>query len=217
LTWVNAHVALVVASAQRLAATLRPGLGIFFWTPEKAMRSSVYARLLVFVVLLLCGCTSTAYHPQLVQQPQHGYRAIAVGPITAKDEELWHGYAVLARRALIAQLIKSHAFEQVLETVPEPLPVDTIKVTGEITEFDKGNTALRWIIGFGAGRARVVGDFRIAEPAGGVLLQFTTSKEYAGGAGMGGANLVSFDELAEKLGEAAADAIEAWGKTGRLP
>lgn len=181
------------------------------------MRTRRYIALLAPLLLLVAGCTGTAYQTELVQQPKYGYRAIAVGPITAKDEELWHAYAVLARRALIAELIRTHAFEKVLDTVPDPLPPDTVKVYGEITEFDKGSVALRWIVGLGAGRARVVGHFHVEQPAGGTLLQFTTSKEYAGGIGIGGADLVDPDSLARQLGEATADAIAAWEKTGRLP
>jgi Domain of unknown function (DUF4410) len=150
---------------------------------EGAMRPIRCLLPLFAFALLVGGCTATAYKPELVQQPPRAYRVIAVGAITAKDEELWHGYAVLVRRALIAQLIKSGAFAQVLDTVPDPLPTDGVKLAGQVTEFDKGSVALRWIIGFGAGRARAVGHFLVSEPAGGTVLRFTTSKEYAGGGG----------------------------------
>jgi hypothetical protein len=33
-----------------------------------------------------------------VQAARHGYRAIAVEPITATDDALWDSYAVLTRR-----------------------------------------------------------------------------------------------------------------------
>lgn len=179
----------------------------------------VFRSMMVIVplLLLIAGCTGTSYHPETMQKAGYGYKAIAIGPITARDDALWHSYAVLTRRALIADLIKSQAFAQVLDTVPHPLPADTVMVDGEITSFNKGSTALRWIIGFGAGSAQVVGHFRVSEPAGGIVLQFTTSKSYAGGAGMGGADLVDADSLARKLGEATAEAIVAWKKTGRLP
>lgn len=181
------------------------------------MRSLRSAAFLLPLLLLVAGCTTTSYQAERLEKPQPAYTTIAVGPVTAKDDELWHAYAVQARRALIEQLKKAAPFETVLDTVPDPLPPEAVKVSGEITEFDKGNVALRWIIGFGAGRARVVGHFVVTEPAGGTVLQFVTSKEYAGGAGIGGADMVDMDSLARKLGEATGDAIAGWARTGKLP
>jgi hypothetical protein len=54
-------------------------------------------------------------------------------------------------------LIKSQAFGQVLDTVPTPLPSDMVMVDGDIAGFDKDSTALRWIIGLGAGARRSSG------------------------------------------------------------
>jgi hypothetical protein len=48
-------------------------------------------------------------------------------------------------------------------------------------------------------------------------VRFTTSKGYAGGAGVGGADFLDMNDLARELGEKAADAIDGWIKNGTLP
>ncbi len=63
-----------------------------------------------------------------------------------------------------------------------------------------------------AGQAHAAGRLQVANPAGAVLVRFTTSKGYASGAGIGGADLVDADELARQLGEKGADAIDGWLK-----
>lgn len=169
------------------------------------------------VCLLLLGCTTTSYTSEIAQMPPTGTRAIAVGPITAKDEDVWHSYAVMMRRGLAEQLTKLRGAENVIVPQTGTSVPDALTISGELIEFDKGDLALRWIIGFGAGQARATGRFQITDPAGAVLVRFTTSKGYAGGAGIGGADLVDAEDLARQLGEKAADAIDGWLKNGALP
>jgi hypothetical protein len=172
---------------------------------------------MVCVLLLVC-CTTTTYQAEIAQQPPAEAPTIVVGAITAKDEEVWHGYAVLVRRGLIEQLAKLRGADRVAALAPGSTPpAEAPVITGELTEFDKGDVALRWIIGFGAGRAHAVSRFQVADATGTILMRFTTTKEYAGGAGIGGADLLDADTLARQLGEKAAEAIENWVKTGRLP
>jgi len=170
----------------------------------------------LLTLLLLIGCTTTTVQPQLLQQPAAAYRVIAVGAVSASDEDLGHTAAVLARRSLLAELIKSQQFVEVLNLVPNPPQPGTLLTSGKVTEIDKGSTALRFLIGFGAGRARLAGDFKLSDTGGSTLAQFSVSKEYSGGAGMRGADLVDMDALATQLGEAAANAIVNWAQRGAL-
>jgi hypothetical protein len=163
----------------------------------------------------LSACTTTTIKPAAVQTPSEHYQNIAVGEVTAKDA-LWNDYAIELRRGLIAALIKSNKFAQVLDPAPQPLPPSTILVTGQVTEADKGDAALRWIIGFGAGRAHVSGDFQLVDGANNIVAQFSTRKAYSGGAGIGGAGFVDLDDLAKQAGEEAASAIAKWSETGEL-
>ncbi len=175
-----------------------------------------YAAWLV-ICLFLQGCTTTAYNPEVTQQPPTQISMIAVGPIAAKDEDMWHSYAVMMRRGLIDQLTKLRGTEHVLVLQAGASERDAMTISGELTEFNKGDLALRWIIGFGAGQAHATGRIQVTDPTGAVLVRFTTTKGYAGGAGIGGADLLDADDLARQLGEKAADAIDGWLKNGTLP
>jgi hypothetical protein len=171
--------------------------------------------LLLFTSLLLGACTTTTINPVAVQKPAEHYQNIAVGEVTAKDV-LWNTYAIELRRALIAAMIKSKKFAQVLDPPPQPLPPSTILLTGQVTEADKGDAALRWIIGLGAGRAHLSGDFQLVDAANNVVAHFSTRKAYSGGAGIGGAGFVDMDDLAKQAGEETASAIAKWSETGEL-
>jgi hypothetical protein len=174
-------------------------------------------RIAALAVLLasVAACTTTTIKPAAVQKPAEHYQNIAVGDVAAKDV-LWNTYSIELRRGLIAGLTDSKKFAQVLDPAPQPLPPSTILVTGQVTEADKGDAALRWIVGFGAGRAHVTGDFQLADAAGNVVAHFTTRKAYSGGAGIGGAGLVDMDDLAKQAGEETAAAIVKWSETGKL-
>jgi hypothetical protein len=167
-------------------------------------------------LLLLIGCTTTILQPQLLRQPAIAYRVIAVGSVSAADEDLGHSAAVFARRGLVAELIKSQQFAEVLDSAANPPQPGSLLTSGKVTEIDKGSTALRFLIGFGAGRARMTGEFKLADASGAALAQFSVIKEYSGGAGIGGADLVDMDTLATQLGEAAASAIVKWNQGGTL-
>jgi len=168
-----------------------------------------------FLVLIasLGACTTTTISPGTVQKPAEHYQNIAVGDVTAKDV-LWNAYSIELRRALIAGLIKSKKFAQVLDPAPQPLPPSTLLVTGQVTEADRGDAALRWIIGFGAGRAHITGDIQLSDATGNVVAHFSTRKAYSGGTGIGG--LVDMDDLANQAGEETAAAIVKWSETGKL-
>ena len=175
-----------------------------------------YRTFSVLILLLLIGCTTTSVQPGLLRQPAAAYRVIVVGQVSAADEDTGHTAAVLARRGLVAELIKSQQFAEVLDTAPNPPQAGSLLTSGKVTEIDKGSTALRFIIGFGAGRSRMAGEFKLADASGATLAQFSVSKEYSGGAGIGGADLVDMDTLATQLSEAAASAIVKWNQRGTL-
>ncbi|HTY93546.1 MAG TPA: DUF4410 domain-containing protein [Steroidobacteraceae bacterium] len=143
------------------------------------------------------------------------YNTVVVGDIAATDE-LWHGYAVEVRRELASQLIAARAFSQVLDQSPATLPADAVLISGRITEVDKGSAAARWIVGFGAGRAHISAEFQLKDTTGAQIGTYSVRKTYAGGAGIGGAGLLDMDDLAKKLGDASAESLNQWEKTGRF-
>ena len=172
---------------------------------------------LLFVgALALAGCTGTTVKPTMTSQAvTKTYSTVAVGDIFAPDE-LWHNYAVEARRELANQLVAAKAFSQVLDPAPTPLAGEAVLISGRITEVEKGSAAARWIVGFGAGRAHITGEFQLKDATGNQIGTYSVRKTYAGGAGIGGAGFLDMDDLAQKLGQAAGDSLADWAKTGKF-
>ncbi|RMD62325.1 MAG: DUF4410 domain-containing protein [Alphaproteobacteria bacterium] len=160
--------------------------------------------------LLLSACTTTTIEPTLVTKPMRVYDTVFIGDIDS-SEKIWQGRLPYFREGLVDKLHEAGLFTQVSDTVPETLPESAILVSGTVTEVDKGNKALRFLIGFGAGRARVEGNFAIADKSG-VLARFTSAKAYSGGAGIGGIDMMDMDELMTALGEVTAESIIRWSK-----
>ncbi|MFZ0692761.1 MAG: DUF4410 domain-containing protein [Alphaproteobacteria bacterium] len=134
------------------------------------MKSSRLFVATALVGLLLCACTSTTITPMDVKLSVQGdspqnYSVIAIGNITAKDS-LWNTNAEYVRRALVKKLTDNKTFAQVIDPAPSPLPANTALVSGEITDVDVGDKALRALIGFGAGEATMTGVFKIENASG---------------------------------------------------
>ena len=136
---------------------------------------------------------------------------MAIGEITAADPS-WELRLPFMRDALVEQLRSDEFFTRVLDPAPETLPADAVLLTGEVTEVEKGNRTLRWLIGFGAGSAHAIGNFELSGDDGATLASFESRKAYAGGFGIGGLDLVDIDELMEKLGEETGKSIGRWAR-----
>ena len=179
------------------------------------MRSKSALVALLTLILLLGGCTTTTLEQATVVGPRPQSTTIAIGDVLVSDE-LWQSYALHVRRGLTDQLAKSQAFSQIINPAPNPIPIGSIVLTGHLTEADKGSMAARFIIGFGAGRARAAASFRIADNQGAVLAEFVERKAYSGGVGIGGLNMLDMEDLMYKLGQEAAETVAAWAQTGKL-
>jgi hypothetical protein len=165
----------------------------------------------VAILLILGACTTTTVTPEFVQPATHEVKTVAIGDIAA-DDELWELYVAHFRSGLVAKLKESKVFAEVLETAPADLPSNAVLITGKLTEIDKGSKAARWIIGFGAGRAKARGDFQISDPNGLKLAKFQSRKAYSGGAGIGGADFVDMEDLVQELGEETAGSVIRWSQ-----
>jgi hypothetical protein len=106
------------------------------------------------------GCTFKEVTPEVLKAPTQKYPVVVVGDITVEDK-LWEYLVPHFRRGLAKELAGQKALDAVLETAPAPMPDSAALITGKITEIDKGSTALRWIVGFGAGKAHVSGAFAL--------------------------------------------------------
>lgn len=171
----------------------------------------IQQRLLFLTLALtgLVGCTPTHVAPYLVEEPREHYSIVAVGSISAQDP-LWNHYVPYVREGMIKRFRESEEFASVLVSEQPVLPDSCIIVTGVITDVEKGSMAARFLIGFGAGKSRVRGSFEVTDDNGEVLAQFSERETYSGGVGIGGADLVSIDQLIVRMGEETADAVIRW-------
>lgn len=163
------------------------------------------------VLLIVSGCTTSTITPELVTTPPQTYSTVAVGEITMEGD-LWHHLIPHFRHGMLNALRESEAFANTVE-LEEGTPLqEGIIVTGEISEVDEGSAAARWIVGFGAGRAKARGNFTIRDSNGVELARFGARQAYSGGAGIGGASFVSMEQLLSKLGESTAGSVIRWSK-----
>jgi hypothetical protein len=182
----------------------------------RTLRRLSAATLLLTGVIAMSGCTGTTVKPGLTHRDaRKTYSTVAVGQISGSDE-LWHNYTIEIHRELAAELIASKAFSQVLDSFPTAPAADALMVSGRITEVEKGSPVARWIVGFGAGRAHMAAEFELKDASGNQLGNYSVRKTYAGGAGIGGAGFLDMDDLASKLGKAAAESLAEWEKTGKF-
>ena len=179
------------------------------------MRNSLASRWfrlapVVAIVVLLGACTTTTITPELVQPaPEQKIDTVVVAELTSEGE-LLELYIPHLREGLVARLREAEDFREVIVGSASPAPPAAIVVSGKLTEIDKGSTAARWIIGFGAGRAIARATFEIKDAGGATLARFESRKAYSGGAGLGGANLLDMDDLVRKLGEETANSLIRW-------
>jgi len=179
------------------------------------MRNSLASRWfqlapVVAIVVLLGACTTTTITPELVQPaPEQKIDTVVVAELTSEDE-LLELYIPHLRQGLVARLREAEDLREVIVGSASTAPPAAIVISGKLTEIDKGSTAARWIIGFGAGRAIARATFEIKDAGGVTLARFESRKAYSGGAGIGGANLLDMDDLVRKLGEETANSLIRW-------
>lgn len=165
---------------------------------------------LLAVALLGAACTTQSIQPVSVAPPPEKYSGVVVGKIEAAKPEL-EKYVPFFRSALVQQLRKEEGFAMVVED-SQTVPTGAFLLTGALTDVDLGNAAARFIIGFGAGGQTLSGAFEMRSASGAVLSKFTSEESYAGGAGIGGASLISLEEFTQKFGVSTGEAVGRWAR-----
>src|SRR5262245_50963350 len=162
--------------------------------------------------LVVAGCTFSGVKPQLVGPPPKSVpTSLVLGEIRVADS-FWESAKLHFRRGVSDWYTRNGGFQSVLPEPPDAPAPDSITLTGTITDIDKGSTALRWIVGMGAGQAKVKGEFQILGPDGAVLTKFTARESYLGGAGIGGANFLDMDDLVRRFAETVAETTQRWAR-----
>lgn len=74
---------------------------------------------------------------------------------------------------LVTHFNKSRRFENVFlstDTASQSSPAKRAKITGTITKYSKGSRAARYLVGFGAGRTKLVASVKVSDAETGTLL-----------------------------------------------
>ncbi|HEY7519599.1 MAG TPA: DUF4410 domain-containing protein [Methylomirabilota bacterium] len=167
------------------------------------------------LVLVASGCTFRSVKPTLgdatgpASQPRA--TSLVVGEIKTGDP-LWETYRLHVTRGITDWYGRNAQDLKVLTAKPPDASPGTVVLIGTITNVDKGNTALRWIVGMGAGQAKVNGDFEIQSLEGVPLVKFSARESYLGGAGIGGAGFLDMEDLVKRFAETVAETTLKWSR-----
>lgn len=175
-------------------------------------------RMVVIALSLLLaatGCTFRSVKPTLMDShaatSRPTVRAIVVGDVKTGDP-LWETYRLHVSRGITDWYGRNAQDLKVLSAKPaDPVP-GTVVLVGTITNVDKGSTALRWLVGMGAGQAKVNGDFEIQSVDGVPLVKFSARESYLGGAGIGGAGFLDMEDLVRRFAETVAETSLKWSR-----
>lgn len=172
-----------------------------------------FHRVVALVTPLLAlsvACTSVRVQPQLSAAAPRAYSAVAVGEIAIEDS---------ASAPLLAAfhdgLRKGFAAANLQAATLDPSGASdsgAVVLSGRIVRFDRGSAAARWLVGFGAGAAKVRGTFALTTVSGDTLAAFEAEESYRGGAGLGGVTLISFQDLVERFGSTVATKTAGWAR-----
>jgi hypothetical protein len=175
------------------------------------------------LLLLTAACTTVEVTPQALQAPTHTYRTVVLARVGSQDPAFTY-VEPFFREGFVRRLNELKAFESVSDASASqaaagPTSPDAILVTAILTNVDKGDGALRFFIGMGAGRERVAAQLDIQGPDGRSLGRFEARKAYSGGMGIGGGSFFDIEDLTKQLGEQAAQSLVDWsqGKLAAAP
>jgi hypothetical protein len=172
----------------------------------------------VAFLLLGAGCTTVTVTPgtgtSLPPALAQSYRAVVLGAVDANQPEF--AYLVpFFREGFVRRLNELKAFDSVSDNAVTPPGPGTLIVTASLTDVDKGDAVLRFLVGMGAGREHAAALIIAKSNDANTLGTFEVRKAYSGGAGIGGATLLEIDDLVKQVGEQAAQSLVDWSQ-GKL-
>ncbi len=135
------------------------------------MRSSslaVLLALLLAVALALAPPTAAAK-----DQYKNKYKTIEVTRFDIQEGvEFSADWLITLTEELVMQLQNTKKFKEVLRQGETPAAPDlpSLQLTGTVTEYQKGSRAKRYLIGFGAGKTKVVAHVKWLDRATGQVL-----------------------------------------------
>lgn len=156
---------------------ISPGLGHL--KDERRLRAA--ASIACFVFSLSFGVSTVRAQSKPPAKPLAGYNAIVVEKVAIeknpRTEKFPEGYDAALQRKLIEQLREKKLFAEVIDPLieeafkrynaPAPPAERRIVLTTTIVDFDPGNRALRYAVGWGAGATKIKVRFVFRDPASG--------------------------------------------------
>lgn len=112
-----------------------------------------------FIVSIALLAATTAFSARAVASSDkpNAYGAVAVAQFTAADGlDVPADYVAALMQELVGELQQTRKFQNVHAGDGSSAPEQRLlRIAGTITEFDKGNRATRYFVGFGAGRSKI--------------------------------------------------------------
>ena len=164
---------------------------------------------IVLAVLLAAGCTTVTVTPESAQAPTKTYGAADLTAVKVTDAKFAY-LGPFFQKAFVRRLNELSAFSNVNDGPVDPNATKTIFVTATLTNVDKGNAALRMLVGMGAGREHVTAEVQLTDASGKSIGEFKVRKAYSGGAGIGGVGFLDIEDLTQQVGEQCAQSLVDW-------
>jgi hypothetical protein len=169
------------------------------------------------ILLLSAACTTVTVTPDTatpVPANIQSYRSVTLAAVDAQQPE--YAYVIqFFHEGFVRRLDELKAFDSVGDNTSNPPGPGTLVVTATLIEVDKGDVALRFFVGMGAGRERAGAHLVVKSADGNTIGTFDVHKAYSGGAGIGGASLIDIEDLTKQVGEQAAQSLVDWSQ-GKL-
>lgn len=173
--------------------------------------SGLVRALAAAMLIAASACTTVTVTPEAAAPPPHLYQTVVVSVQQPQNASVGD-FSPFFREGLLQRLRELKAFDNIVEAPNAPSGPDALYVTATLTEVDKGNEAVRWLVGFGAGREHASATLALKSSDGKSLGQLEIRKAYSGGAGIGGAGFITIEDLTKQVGEQAAQTLLDWSR-----
>jgi hypothetical protein len=121
----------------------------------------------VFFTILFTAALFGALSVSAAAQAAQPYDVVEIEKFTiAEGVELDDADLTELMAFMIVHFNDSRRFNQVFlstDTAAQTAPARRAKVTGVVTKYNKGNRAARYLIGFGAGRTKLVAQVKVVD------------------------------------------------------
>ena len=131
-------------------------------------------KLSVITLCILLLSSICCFSQQTNNSKPQTYQNIEVEKFTVKEKVEYEAEKLDNLMSEIIYALKNtKKFQNVMLLAEKPVNTSTdpvLKISGEIIQYDKGNRAARYLIGFGAGKTKVKAKLKFTDSASGKLL-----------------------------------------------